>query len=647
MTLSMEVTATAGPARAGVIRTARGEIRTPCFMPVGTTGRGAHALVGRPGRPRRADRPRQHLPPDAQARRRRSSASWAACTASPTGRATSSPTRAGTRSSPSSRAATWPSTTTASPSGPPTTAAPTGSRRRPPSRSRPLLGADIQMVLDVCAPLPSSHEVLRSAVDRTAAWAERAPRARSSPRTARSSASSGSCRAAPTSRCAARAPSARSPSGSTATRSAACRWASRATPCSRRSAATLPHLPDDQPRYLMGLGDPLGIVEAVALGIDLFDCVLPTRFGRHGSILSSAGRYNLKRAENTSGRRRPSTRPAAARCAPAGRGPTCATCWSSTSPPLPGSSPSTTCGGRCAWWRRCGRPWRPDRSTGCVRASRRPMANLLRRPSRPPRAGSGPNPCVARSSPPSSSSSSSPRSPSAPCFASDTSPQLGLDLQGGVSVVLQPTKESSDEALSQTIEIIRSRVDALGVAEPEIARQGGSIVVQLPGVKNQQRAIELVGDTAELRFRPVLFSFPGDLDDLSTSTTAADGSTTTTAADGSTTTTAAGGTTTTTAGDTTTTAPVEGQSAGGRADAVPGSEQHHHHDRAPAAPPRPPRPGRTTTTTAPDRRTRPSSSSPRARRTSPRPRCSSRSSATTARPRTRTSSARRRPPAPS
>jgi queuine tRNA-ribosyltransferase len=49
----------------------------------------------------------------------------------------------------------------------------------------------------------------------------------------------------------------------------------------------------------MGLGDPLGMVEAVALGIDLFDCVLPTRFARHGTILSAGGRYNLKRAENT------------------------------------------------------------------------------------------------------------------------------------------------------------------------------------------------------------------------------------------------------------------------------------------------------------------------------------------------------------
>jgi preprotein translocase subunit SecD len=84
-------------------------------------------------------------------------------------------------------------------------------------------------------------------------------------------------------------------------------------------------------------------------------------------------------------------------------------------------------------------------------------------------------------------------------------PLLGLDLQGGVSVVLQPTTDADDEALSQTVEIIRSRVDALGVAEPEISQQGDTIVVDLPGVKEQQRALDLVGQTAELRFRPVFF----------------------------------------------------------------------------------------------------------------------------------------------
>ena len=61
--------------------------------------------------------------------------------------------------------------------------------------------------------------------------------------------------------------------------------------------ATTAHLPLDRPRYVMGLGDPAGMVEAVAHGVDLFDCVLPTRHGRHGTILTSAGRINLKNAE--------------------------------------------------------------------------------------------------------------------------------------------------------------------------------------------------------------------------------------------------------------------------------------------------------------------------------------------------------------
>ncbi|MDD9369079.1 MAG: hypothetical protein PV358_03105, partial [Acidimicrobiales bacterium] len=89
-----------------------------------------------------------------------------------------------------------------------------------------------------------------------------------------------------------------------------------------------------------------------------------------------------------------------------------------------------------------------------------------------------------------------------------SSPELGLDLQGGVSVVLAPTGEASGEQLDQALEIIRERVDALGVAEPDITRQGDAIVVQLPGAKNRDRALELVGQTAELRFRPVLQEAP-------------------------------------------------------------------------------------------------------------------------------------------
>ncbi|HEX2192105.1 MAG TPA: protein translocase subunit SecD [Acidimicrobiales bacterium] len=93
-------------------------------------------------------------------------------------------------------------------------------------------------------------------------------------------------------------------------------------------------------------------------------------------------------------------------------------------------------------------------------------------------------------------------------IASGSSPELGLDLQGGASVVLQPKTEVPSGVLNQSIEIIRSRVDALGVAEPDISRQGESIIVQLPGVKNRDRALQIVGQTAQLYFRPVLQVLP-------------------------------------------------------------------------------------------------------------------------------------------
>jgi preprotein translocase subunit SecD len=88
------------------------------------------------------------------------------------------------------------------------------------------------------------------------------------------------------------------------------------------------------------------------------------------------------------------------------------------------------------------------------------------------------------------------------------SPALGLDLQGGVSVVYKPAHQVPQDQLDQAISIIRNRVDALGVAEPNIARQGGNIIIQLPGVKDQQRAIQIVGQTAQLFFRPVLCTAP-------------------------------------------------------------------------------------------------------------------------------------------
>jgi queuine tRNA-ribosyltransferase len=59
---------------------------------------------------------------------------------------------------------------------------------------------------------------------------------------------------------------------------------------------TAPELPEDKPRYLMGVGSPDAILEAVAMGIDMFDCVLPTRIARNGTIFTSKGRFIVRDA---------------------------------------------------------------------------------------------------------------------------------------------------------------------------------------------------------------------------------------------------------------------------------------------------------------------------------------------------------------
>ena len=57
------------------------------------------------------------------------------------------------------------------------------------------------------------------------------------------------------------------------------------------------YLPEDKVRYLMGVGDPIDIVENVIRGIDIFDCVSPTRLARHGHALTKYGKINLKNAK--------------------------------------------------------------------------------------------------------------------------------------------------------------------------------------------------------------------------------------------------------------------------------------------------------------------------------------------------------------
>ncbi|MBU6328949.1 MAG: tRNA guanosine(34) transglycosylase Tgt [Acidobacteria bacterium] len=160
-----------------------------------------------------------------------------------------------------------------------------------------LLGSDIMMVLDVCPPLPSPLGVIRGAVDRSAMWATRAKAANAAARAAGSTqAQFGIVQGGID--VALRAESAE--------RTVAIDFdgygiGGLSVGETREEmlpalAATTAVLPADQPRYLMGVGDPRSLVEAVALGVDMFDCVLPTRLARHGTILTSQGRLNLRNA---------------------------------------------------------------------------------------------------------------------------------------------------------------------------------------------------------------------------------------------------------------------------------------------------------------------------------------------------------------
>lgn len=126
-------------------------------------------------------------------------------------------------------------------------------------------------------------------------------------------------------------------------------------------------------------------------------------------------------------------------------------------------------------------------------------------------------------------------------IAARNTPALGLDLQGGVAVTQEPVGEYSNESLDVAVERIRERVDSLGVAEPEIIRQGDAIVVNLPGIKNQEEAIRLVQVTGEVLLRPVLSAAPlaAPTDGGSSSTTSvADASSTSSSVAGESTTTA-------------------------------------------------------------------------------------------------------------
>jgi preprotein translocase subunit SecD len=89
-------------------------------------------------------------------------------------------------------------------------------------------------------------------------------------------------------------------------------------------------------------------------------------------------------------------------------------------------------------------------------------------------------------------------------IASGNTPILGLDLQGGVSVILAPTEDASPEELTVIRDQIRSELERQGIAEPDVRVQGDTIVVDLPGVRDQQQALSAVDVSGVVELRPVL-----------------------------------------------------------------------------------------------------------------------------------------------
>jgi queuine tRNA-ribosyltransferase len=290
VTLTYRVDASCGAARTGTVTTARGSFTTPCFMPVGTRGAvrtlaaddlealGAEVVLGnsyhlmlRPGADTVATLGGLH-----------GFTGWAGHVLTDSGgyQVFSLEPKV------DDDGATFRSTYDGS------------SYHLTPEGAVDVqvkLASDIQMVLDVCPPLPSPRSVVRSAVDRTALWAGRARTAFLAcerPDLNQFGIVQGGVDL-----------DLRAESATRTVEVGFDGYAVGGLSVGEDRSAMLPALetavaglPADRPRYLMGVGDPLGVVEAVARGIDMVDCVLPTRFARHGTLLTSAGRLNLRNA---------------------------------------------------------------------------------------------------------------------------------------------------------------------------------------------------------------------------------------------------------------------------------------------------------------------------------------------------------------
>ncbi|TWT09377.1 tRNA guanosine(34) transglycosylase Tgt [Planomicrobium sp. CPCC 101079] len=155
------------------------------------------------------------------------------------------------------------------------------------------LGSDIMMAFDECPPYPASHEYMKSSVERTSRWAERCLEAHARPN---DQALFGIIQGGEYEDL--RKQSARD-LVSLDFPGYAIGGLSVGEPkdvMNRALEFTTPLMPFDKPRYLMGVGSPDSLIDGAIRGVDMFDCVLPTRIARNGTLMTSTGRLNIKNA---------------------------------------------------------------------------------------------------------------------------------------------------------------------------------------------------------------------------------------------------------------------------------------------------------------------------------------------------------------
>jgi queuine tRNA-ribosyltransferase len=169
-------------------------------------------------------------------------------------------------------------------------------QRLTPERSMEVqaaLGSDVAMVLDVCPPATAAKEEIAAAVERTTRWARRSKESYHGAGVAFGivqggthadlrEASAAAIRELDFAGYAIGGVSVGEPEGA----------------IDQATRLTTPLLPDDRPRYLMGVGRPRDLVLAVDAGVDLFDCVMPTRNARNGFLFTSQGAVRIKRSEH-------------------------------------------------------------------------------------------------------------------------------------------------------------------------------------------------------------------------------------------------------------------------------------------------------------------------------------------------------------